>query len=175
MSPAGHERIHRASETIDWQRFERLALRHRVEGLVSPVLAAAAVKAPVEIASRLKERAFQIARQNMLAAAECKRLRDAFAAAGIELLFIKGITLSALAYGSIMPKSASDVDVLIGPDALLPASGILRQLGYEALLPTAGDDIALARWHAVSKESPFGQGPMDRCWNCTRRLPIIPL
>ena len=153
VSPAAHERIHRESITIDWPRFERLALRHRVEGLVWPVLAGAAVEVPAEIARRLKERAFQIARQNLLAAAECKRLRDAFAGAGIDLLFIKGLTVAVLAYGSIMPKAASDVDVLIAPEALLPACDIFRQLGYQPLLPTAGDEIALAQWHAVSKES----------------------
>ena len=118
-----------------------------------PVLAAAAIEVPPEIASRLKESAIQIARQNLLAAAECKRLRDAFAVAGIDLLFIKGLTVAILAYGSITPKSASDVDILIRPEALLASCKILRDLGYKAMLPTAGDEIALTRWHAVSKES----------------------
>ncbi len=153
VSIVDQQRIYRQSGAIDWSRFARLAGRHRVEGLVWRVLASAAVEVPAEIADRLKERAFQIARQNLLAAAECERLRDAFAAAGIDLLFIKGLTLAVLAYGTIVSKAASDVDVLIAPDALLPACEILRQLGYRTVLPTAGNAIALVRWHAVSKES----------------------
>lgn len=153
VSPSKHERINQQSAATDWPRFARLAGRHRVEGLVWPVLAAAAVKVPADIATQLKDRAFQIARQNLLAAAECERLRDAFAGAGIDLLFIKGLTVAVLAYGSIMPKAASDVDLLIAPDALRRACKTLRQLGYEALLPAAGDESALTRWHAVSKES----------------------
>jgi hypothetical protein len=162
VSAAEHERISHQSATIDWSRFARLAGRHRVEGLVWPVLAAAAVEAPADIASILKDRAFRIARQNLLAAAECKRLRDAFASAGIDLLFIKGLTVAVLAYGSIMPKAASDVDVLIARNDLRRACNILRQLGYRALLPAAGSDTALTRWHAVSKESIWrgGDGSM---------------
>ncbi len=153
VPPIEHERIHNRSAGIDWQRLARLAGRHRVEGLVWRVLASAAIEVPSEVANRLKERAFQIATQNLLAAAECKRLRDAFAGAGIDFLFVKGLTLAVLAYNTIASKAASDVDVLIAPDALLPACEILRQLGYRAVLPTAGDAIELTRWHAVSKES----------------------
>ncbi len=150
---AEQERVRRQSTEIDWLRFARLAGRHRVEGLAWRVLAAATVEVPPDIASRLKERALQIARQNLLAAAECERLRDAFAGTGINLLFVKGLTLGVLAYGSILPKAASDVDVLIAPDALLPACELLRQLGYRSVLPISGDEMALARWHVISKES----------------------
>ncbi len=145
--------VRQPGAAIDWPRFARLARRHRVEGLVWRGLASDAIKPPAEIANCLKKRAFQIARQNLLAAAECQRLRDAFEGAGIDLLFVKGLTLAVLAYGSILPKAASDVDVLIAPDALLPACELLRKLGYRALLPVAGEAIALTRWHAISKES----------------------
>ncbi len=153
VSPLELERICRESASIDWPRFGRLAGRHRVEGLVWRVLASAAIEIPPVIANCLRDRAFQIARQNLLAAVECKRLRDAFAGAEIDHLFIKGLTLAVLAYGSIIPKAASDVDVLIAPDALLPACRILEQLGYRAVLPISGDETALMRWHAISKES----------------------
>lgn len=147
------DRLRRQSAGIDWSRFARLAGRHRVEGLAWRTLAATGVAVPPQIASLLKERAFQIARQNLLAAVECERLRDAFAGARIDILFVKGLTLGVLAYGSIVPKAASDVDVLIAPEALLPACHMLRQLGYRAVLPNSGDDTALVRWHAISKES----------------------
>ncbi len=147
------ERIRRQSAEIDWLRFARLAGRHRVEGLAWRVLAASAVEVPPEVASLLKKRALQIGRQNLLAAVECKRLRDAFAGAGINLLFVKGLTLGVLAYGSILPKAASDVDILIAPGALLPSCALLWQLGYRSVLPIFGDEIALARWHVISKES----------------------
>ncbi len=153
VSPLDQDRIRRQSATIDWPRFARLAARHRVEGLVWRVLDSAAIEVTEQIASPLKARALQIARQNLLATVECKQLRDAFATAGIDLLFVKGLTLAVLAYGSVMPKASSDVDVLIAPDALLPACNILRHLGYRAVLPSSGDEIALGRWHAVSKES----------------------
>jgi hypothetical protein len=89
----------------------------------------------------------------LLAVVECKRLQNAFAGAGVDILFIKGLTLGMLAYGSIVPKAASDVDILIAPEALSPACAILRQLGYRAVLPHSDESLALARWHMISKES----------------------
>lgn len=153
VSSIDQDRLRRHGGGIDWSRFASLAKRHRVEGLVWRTVEAAAIVVPPRIAARLKKRALEIARQNLLSAAQCKRLQATFAGAGIDILFVKGLTLGVLAYGSIVPKAASDVDVLVAPEALLPACKILGHLGYRMVLPDSGDDAALSRWHAISKES----------------------
>lgn len=153
LGAAEQERVRESAAGADWPRFERLVRRHRVEGLAWRALAAAAVAVPPDVAGGLEQRALGIARENMLAAAECRRLGDAFRGAGIELLFVKGLTLGALAYGAIVLKAASDVDVLVAPDALLPACKLLRRLGYRPVLPYAGDDEDVERWHSISKET----------------------
>jgi hypothetical protein len=93
--------IREASADVDWGLFDQAVRRHRVDALVSNALGHADVSLPPELLSTLRARAFETARQNLALAAESYRLLTAFQFAGIPLLFIKGLTLAKLAYGSL--------------------------------------------------------------------------
>ena len=138
---------------LDWPRFVRIAQRHRVEALAWHALSASGAPIPAESAAFLKDRAQRIANENLQFADASRRLAIAFAEAGIPLLFVKGLTVGALAYGTILLKAGRDVDVLIAPEDLLPAAGILRQADFDCIGPPAPDDRQLVAWHGGWKES----------------------
>ncbi len=139
---------------IDWPLFLSIARRHRIEGLVWRALRQAAVEVPAEIAPVLQAAADQIGRDNLAAAAECARLKARFGAADIPLLLVKGLTLSALAYGSIVPKAGWDIDILVDVGDLVGAAELLQADGYEMVVPSGPASAErVVAWHRRSKES----------------------
>jgi hypothetical protein len=138
----------------DWGRFVALARFHRVQGLVWDRLSNVADLIPKDAAALLEGDAKAIAIANLRAAAESRLLRDAFDAAKMPLLFLKGLTLGTLAYRNPSAKTSIDIDLLIDPADLAEASELLTALGYRLALPDGLKGIAdLRRWHRQSKES----------------------
>src|SRR5687767_10584511 len=115
-SPARDEAVRAAAAApIDWDGFGRLVARHRVAGLVHDGLDRAGVAAPAALAGRLAAEAADIARQNLVFAAECLRLDGLLDAGEVDHLFLKGVTLNMLAYGTLALKQAIDIDLLVDP------------------------------------------------------------
>jgi hypothetical protein len=137
---------------IDWDRFLALVRFHRIEGLIWSQLSAAK-KLPSAIQHELHKAAMAIAARNLQAAAECGALLERFESRDIPLLFVKGITLGALAYDKPSLKSAVDIDILIDPRDLGPAAELLQKHGWTLDLPRATDLNRLGRWHRLWKES----------------------
>ena len=150
---ASPEFTERSLPVLDWNRFLRLARFHRVQGLVWEALAPRAAHIPADVSQSLAADAADIAADNLRAAVECAALQDEFAAAGVPLLFIKGLTVGALAYRRSSIKSASDIDLLIPDCELDRSTGLLRQRGYVPVIPQGASSSALRRWHRVRKES----------------------
>ena len=94
----------------------------------------------------------------------CRRsglLRQCFEQANIPLVFLEGLTLSALAYGNPLIKSAIDVDVLIDPRDLTRAAEILRACGYRS--PSFLSDKRLVSWHRSQQRIYIAQGQRALC------------
>lgn len=140
------------AEGADWPLLLRYARRHRVEALVWRNLQAAGVEPSPTVADAFARTAREVARQNLVMAAESLALKRAFEDAGIKLLFVKGLTLSMLAYGNLSVKKSWDVDLLIAPKDLETAAALLESCGYALSLPANGRS-RLAPWHELSKES----------------------
>jgi len=142
-----------AAEGLDWDRVARITRRHRVHGLVADALAAPGLPVPAGFREQLRSRAQEIARQNLLAAAETVRLGKAFDAAGIDWISFKGLTLAARAYGTLAVKQSNDIDLLVAPERAIDACGVLAAAGYMRFNP--GPEIAdaqLATWIRTAKE-----------------------
>ena len=134
---------------IDWQLFVDLARFHRVQGLAWNALAKSDIS-PIA-ATALSDDARVIAATNLAISRECKAIAEAFAGARLPVLFLKGLTVAALAYRSPLLKMGWDIDILIAPANLASAAGVLRARGFALRLPR---DLAdLAPWHGWSKES----------------------
>lgn len=140
---------------LDWNRFAALARRHRVQGLAWNALAQYADQLPSDAVEMLSSEARAIAATNLGIAAECSGLRHAFAQADVRLLFVKGLSVGALAYRSPMLKMGWDIDLLVDPTDLARAAGLFAERGYSLQLPASLDQ--LQSWHGWSKESVWGR------------------
>ena len=139
---------------VDWHHVLALARFHRVQGLVFHSLNLVHSIVPEEVLTALGSDASTIAATNLQVAAECRGLREEFRAARISMLFLKGLTLGALAYGNPSLKAAVDVDLLIDPADLAAAAKLLLDRGYRLAIPNApAEEASLQRWHSSSKES----------------------
>lgn len=153
-SPARDSAVLAAAEGIDWALAARIAARHRVEGLVWNTLRQAGADVPEDVAGSLREASTRITRQNLVLTAESLRLAALLGEAGIRPLFVKGVSLGALAYGSIGPKMGWDIDLLVPPEAVEEAAVVLEAAGYRLSSPEGGRGRErLGLWHRHWKES----------------------
>lgn len=135
---------------LGWNRFLRLVRFHRIEGLVWNALAGQA-RLPDAVAGALQQAASAIAAANLHAKADCQRLLLRFEATKVPILFLKGLTLSALAYGDPAIKAAIDIDLLIDPRDVNQATELLLESGCKLICPR--DEGRLEAWHRTWKES----------------------
>jgi hypothetical protein len=125
------EAVRAAARSVnDWDLFLRVVQRQRIAGFVQSALSSANVDLPPHVEQHLVERAQQTARQNLLLTAEAVRLQSVFDAAGISVVFFKGVTLAQLAYGSLSLKHGKDIDLLVLPDRAETAIQLLEREGY---------------------------------------------
>lgn len=135
-SPRRNAAIERAAAgAIDWDKFLHLVTRHRVAGLAHQGLSSVAQNMPPTVAESLAEQATSIARQNLLHAAETRRLQRLFDEAGIPVVFVKGVSLGVLVYGSLGLKHARDIDMLVPPAFSEQALKLLEEVDYQLRQP----------------------------------------
>ena len=144
----------RTFNDVDWAQAAALARRHRVQALVWAGLAGGRGEIPEAVAEGLRGDASAIAARNLAAAAELARLKSLWSAKGPRVLWVKGLTLGALAYQQPMLKMSVDIDILVAFDDLEAAARLLRDAGYDAAEPRGlTSRIPLGRWHRAWKES----------------------
>lgn len=169
-SPAREAAVRTAAGAVDWDLFGRVVSRQRVDGLVHDALRRAGVTPPEGTAATLADAARRIASHNLQAAAESGRLRTAFDAAGIPHLFLKGLTLGVLVYGSPTLKMGWDIDLLVSRDRVEDAAALLDATGYRLRVPRPGRRDRIAAWHDRSKESTWHEPDRDLCVELHTRL-----
>lgn len=143
-----------ASRGVNWQILVEVARRHRIEGLVWNGLREAGVDVPSAAAGQLQGAAARIARDNLAFAAESVRLQRMLDAAEVPFLFVKGVTLAQLAYGTLGLKQAWDIDLVVAQHSIGRICALLRDAGYRRIHP--GPEVSDARfqvWMSLCKES----------------------
>jgi hypothetical protein len=86
---------------------------------------------PADVQAVIQAEVVGIKARNLRAAWESKRVLESFERAGIPVLFVKGLSLSAFAYGDPFLKMSSDIDLLIDSADLQLTGEILIELGYK--------------------------------------------
>ena len=109
--------------------------------------------APPEIAAALADRARDDVAANLRAAAATAALDALFEAAVIPRLYLKGLTLSALAYGDPFLKASADIDLLVAPSDIPAVAAVLAEAGFALAEPAELPLSEIVSWHRVSKES----------------------
>ena len=142
-----------ADPVIRWDRLVRLAQRHRVEALCWNGLGDFKPGVPSRVADGLAHATRQTVSQGMSMAVEAGRLRQVFNGAGVDVIFVKGVTLGALAYPRPFLKMSMDLDLLVELDRLPDTCAILLNAGYGPVIPAAAGSKQIERWHQGRKES----------------------
>ena len=179
--PAGEARnaaVRGAAAGVDWPRFGRVVVRHRVEGLAHEALRNAGVAAAPPVADALRRAALEIAVGGLRLAAESQRLQRALDAAGLANLVLKGATLDGLAWGRLGLKRAWDIDLLVLPGDAPAARGVLEAAGYRLADPADADAEGFAIWVSLAKESVFrrddGGQIAELHWRLTDTARLLP-
>ena len=148
-----------AEAEVDWTRVAAVARRHRVEGLVHDGLRRAGIAPPADIAAALAADATAIARQNLTFTSEGHRLHGLLDRAGVRFLFLKGVTLNMLAYGTLALKKAADIDVVVETEDYPAAIEVVRAAGYCCLVPGPEAEVAeIVAFSAHEKHSIWARG-----------------
>ena len=106
---------------------------------------------PAPIDESLRLQASAIVEANLRIAAESARLFTLFQSAGLQLLFLKGLTLGALAYRAPFLKMGWDIDLLVDHNRLPGGSAIASIRG---LCP----GHSRCRWQDTRNLAPLSQG-----------------
>ena len=127
----------RVQEPLDWAVVLDLAWYHGVGPLLYRTLSPLCSDlVPVESLTQLRQRTQAGALLNRLLAQELVVLCEAFAAHGVPVIPIKGVTLAALAYGDLTLRDFSDMDLLVPKGSIAEARAVLLALGYERKDPS---------------------------------------
>ena len=145
--------IRKFGKNPNWRVVLELARRHQVQRLVHRCLWELRTAVPIEVARELAEDSAAIAKYNLRAARQSGLLLEAFNGAAIPLIFVKGLTLSKLAYGDAFVKMSNDIDILVPGDTITESAAVLDRLGYSLEIPAAAGMDDFRRWHRTRKES----------------------
>jgi hypothetical protein len=124
-----------AAGPLDWARFLRVAMRHQVLGLVHDGLKQARPDVPPSIAREIDAHAARLVRENLAMSGEACRLQELFDDADLPVLFIKGTSLSVLAFGDLGLRVSQDIDLLVPYETIPAATALISRAGYRRFDP----------------------------------------
>ena len=113
---------------IDWTKLLRLADAHAVTPMLFTALECSQI--PDSVAEQLRSQLETSVVRSLGQAAELVRLVGLLEGQKIEVVALKGPTLSRYLYGDVGSRVSGDIDVLIKPDAVLHVRDVLVANGY---------------------------------------------
>lgn len=148
-------KIHELCASVDWERFARVVRYHRVQGLAWNCLWSVEAEVPTDVANALSADTVAIAASNLRASVEARDLLRRFERVGASMIFVKGLTVGALAYPRPLLKMGWDIDILIRDRDVALAAAELGAHGYQRMVPDPA--VNLDGWHLARKESVWGR------------------
>jgi len=104
--------------------------------LLSNLKASASPHVPSDVMSDLRQQASTAAQQSLAQIAELRRLSRHFTRAGLHVLVLKGVVLSAQLFGNPALRYPRDIDLLVDPAEFATAEELLLKCGYRRIGPT---------------------------------------
>jgi hypothetical protein len=112
-----------------------LVRRHRIAPLVLEGLLNAAAEIPAELLATLRTEAASAARRSLAQLAEMASLAQAFDAAGLIFVTVKGAALSILAFNDPGRRDAKDIDLVVAVADVAAAETLILKRGYRRFEP----------------------------------------
>jgi len=130
-------------QVTDWDFLLRAAAWHHVAGLLHHTFQPHAAAIPARVQAELHRMHGTISRHNLLLTGEVLRLLQAFAAADVPVVPLKGPALAALCYQRFSLRPAGDIDLLVPRPQFAAADAVLRAAGYRVASCAASADEAM--------------------------------
>ncbi len=124
-------------EIKDWDNFIYIAMCHGLFPLVYKTLKDYDILVPSDKLNIMKLKKLQILKQNMLMTAELVKITKLLEENNIEVISFKGPTLSQLAYGDIVSRQYSDLDLLVKDSNVYEVVKVLNLNKYKVDLDLA--------------------------------------
>jgi len=122
-------------EALNWNEVTDLISLHGVVGVFCLVMGKYHWEnVPVEIKKHLTAIRLIQAAKALGQTAELSHIVQASTEAGIDLIPLKGVALSAELYGDPIVRSSGDLDILVRAEDVFRVEGILKNLGYRHAL-----------------------------------------
>lgn len=131
----GHARLDQvrgAASQVPWQEFPSAADAHGLAPLARVHLSEAGVSTEVEVQQHLTGLAMHHRSANAIRFTILGEILEAFEAASIRVLVLKGAALAHILYPSPSLRPLSDIDLLVAPDQAGKAQATLASLGFAA-------------------------------------------
>jgi hypothetical protein len=122
--------------SMDWARFARIIERNQILPLAYHNLNECLPRV-AQISEVFRRKARGLASQTLSQAAELVRITEKVRRAGMEVVALKGVSLSMLAYGNVALRSPGDIDLLASPQQVFEIERLLIELGYIRCEPRA--------------------------------------
>lgn len=176
-----------ADGPIDWPRFCELVGRHRVGAVIHGSGWARDVGAPREVLDRLGADAREATFGSLRLLTSQREALRALQGAGVDVVVLKGTPLAHEAYGGAAGRHSGDLDLLVAPECVTAAVGVLREHGFqwygidvpETLRPADGGLGLLARagdLPLVKEAQLYRAGHhVDLHWRLTVNAALLPL
>ena len=152
----------------DWRRLLTLATAHGVRGLIAWRLSDTTVarRLPSDVHQALSDATRQTAARMLRAQAQVAELADAFAAASISVMALKGVHLAQVVYPNLTLRAIQDIDLLVSREDLERATEIALTLDYTPIRAFTVEQEATEKAHVTRLVRPDSLD-MEIHWNIT--------
>ena len=121
-----------ARRVEDWSDLASKAEAHGLAPLLHQHLNRAGVRLPADTRRQLLALTIRHRRRNDIYSVVLGEILDAFSAAGIDTVVLKGAALAHVLYPAVGLRPMSDIDLLVDPRLTRRAQGLLAELGFAA-------------------------------------------
>ena len=138
------------AQTLDWARFEHLALDHGMTALIYPNLRQYFMdQVPDEILSRFRRDAIDNTQSNLGLIRELHGAIQQLSSQGIGYAAFKGLTISQAVYRDFSKRKCGDIDILIQKKDFRRAKALFIGQGFEPVLTDEIERLCLQSdlWH----------------------------
>lgn len=146
-----------------WNGLAAVSAQHGLSPLVYNILQRTGILPPEAVAAELRSRYIESAALNMRRWHELGAILRACRLNGLAVAPLKGACLAEAVYGDIALRPMADIDLLVRPEDLGRATGILRGIGYEP-----ERDVEAAAQQAMFQDMPplvkSGAAPIEVHW-----------
>ena len=142
-------------DSLNWELLLTFAEAHGLAPALGFALRAKAPEAaPAEVLERLTRQFTQSVARHLLLSRELNRLVRLFKAHGVPLIPLKGLVLAEALYPHPALRPISDLDLLIRPEDVLRADGLLRDSGCRRMADAHSWSFDIAYDRATFYEGP---------------------